>query len=176
MDNRNDWPFALGEAFSNVGHFQGAPDPEGKTTVENMAQRQAKGAASAQARDSLGICFLHGASNDNEMLVSALNAITGMKFDLQRYLDTGLRSITQMRLYAVKCGHKKENDSLSARYLSAPVRGMNKGKALAEYFPQIRQEYYKIMGWDEEGLPLTETLRSLGLSGRFTNRPDNINI
>lgn len=97
------------------------------------------------------------------MLINALNAVTGLNFDLQKYLNVGLRPLTQMRLYAVKCGHKKENDSLSARYLSAPVRGMNKGKALVDYFPQIRQEYYKIMGWDGEGVPLPETLKSLGL-------------
>ncbi len=163
MDNRNDWPFALGEAFSNVGHFQGAPDSSGKTTVDKLAQRQARGAATAQARDCLGICFLHGATNDNEMLIKALNAVTGMDFDLQKYLDVGLRSVTQMRLYAVKCGHKKENDSLSPRFLSAPYKGLNKGKSLGDHFPQIRQEYYKIMGWDEEGVPLPETVKKLGL-------------
>lgn len=163
MDNRNDWAFALGEAFSNVGHFQGAPDNTGKTPVEKMAERQAKGVASAQARDSLGLCFLHGATNNIELSVAALNAVTGMGFSIQEFLDVGLRSITQMRLYAIRCGHKKEDDCLSPRYLSAPGKGFFKGKALGDYFPQIREEYYRLMGWDEQGVPLPATLKKLGL-------------
>lgn len=163
MDNRNDWPFALGEAFSNVGHFQGAHDPEGKTPVEQLAQRQAEGGPNAQARNSLGTCYLHGGTNDNELLISALNAVTGLNYDLPRLMNMGLRSITEMRLYAIKCGHRKEHDSLSPRFMSAPMRGVHKGKGLGQYFPQIRQEYYRLMGWDEEGVPLPETLRNLGI-------------
>lgn len=163
MDNRNDWAFSIGEALSNVGHFQGVPDPEGQTPIEKLPQRQAKGAPSAQARDSLGLCFLHGATNDTDLVVAALNAATGLNFDRQKFLDSGLRSITQMRLYSIRCGHKKEDDSLSPRYLSAPKRGLNAGKALEDYFPQLRQEYYRLMGWDEEGFPLPETLKRLGI-------------
>lgn len=161
MDNRNDWPFALGEAFSNVGHFQGAHDPEGKVPVEQLAQRQAAGGPNAQARNSLGTCYLHGGTNDNELLIRALNAVTGLGYNMQQLMNMGLKSITEMRMYAIKCGHKKEHDSLSPRFLSAPMRGIRRGQALGDYFPGIRQEYYRLMGWDEEGVPLPDTLRKL---------------
>ncbi len=171
MDNRNDWGFTFGEAVNNVGHFQGTPDPEARASIEDLATAQALGSPAHHVRDSLGICFLHGAagagyvppSMDIDLSLAALNAVTGLNFDRQKFLDVGLRSITRMRLYAIQCGHTRDDDMVSPRFLSAPTRGKKTGQALAKDFARLRQEYYRVMGWDENGIPLSETLKKLGL-------------
>ncbi len=176
MDNRNDWGFAFGEAVNNVGHFQGTPDPEGLATVEELAERQARGAPAHHLRDSLGICFLHGAAGagyvapgrNTDLSLAALNAVTGLNFGPEQFLAAGLRSITEMRLYAIKCGHTREDDSVSPRFLSAPDRGTRTGQALARDFARLRREYYRIMGWDSRGVPLPETLKKLGLDSSLS--------
>ena len=177
MDNRNSWAFSFAEAVSNIGHYEaltgnanffsggereGVAVPPG-LTAEELAAHHARSAPRTQIIDSLGICFLHGASGDIRFQTEALKAATGLELDVKQLFQVGLRFINLMRRYAVRCGHRAEDDTLSPRYLSTPSRGENAGKALADYIPEVRQEYYRLMGWDDEGVPLPETLRQLGI-------------
>lgn len=182
MDNRNNWLHSASEALSSVGHVEArssmsssslfvggedegvvaVPAPRG-LAVEKIALYQTSSGPRSQLAELLGICFCHGASGDIRLLADALKAATGVELGAKQLFQAGLRFITLMRLYSVRCGHRSEDDALSPRYLSSPSRGPNAGKSLAEHLPQIRQEYYSLMGWDDGGVPLPQTLRQLGI-------------
>jgi aldehyde:ferredoxin oxidoreductase len=49
------------------------------------------------------------------------------------------------------------------RYGSTPLDGMAAGKAIMPVWGKMLQNYYKLMGWDENGKPLPLTLTSLDL-------------
>ena len=59
---------------------------------------------------------------------------------------------------------KTEDEKPSVRYGSTPTDGPTQGKSILEKWPWMLQNYYRLMGWDEQGKPLSETLEKLGLT------------
>ena len=57
------------------------------------------------------------------------------------------------------------------RYGSTPLDGVAAGRAIMPHWDKMLQNYYKLMGWDEKGKPLPETLRSLGLEDVIQDLP-----
>ena len=79
-------------------------------------------------------------------------------------LDVGLRTINLLRLFNFRHGLDVMLEAPSRRYSSTPVDGPVEGKSIAEHFDQMKQNYWRHMGWDEvSGRPLRETLEALGL-------------
>ncbi len=68
-----------------------------------------------------------------------------------------------MRAFNIRRGITGDLDRPSPRYGSTPVDGPAGGKAIRPHFEKMLHDYYDLMGWDEEGRPLPETLRKLGL-------------
>jgi aldehyde:ferredoxin oxidoreductase len=178
VDMRNNWPCSASEAISNLGHSEAFSLPgqfiggEGEGlivptflgslgTVEEIALNHTRAAPRTKLADILGICLCHGASGDIQLLADALKATTGIDFDAKQLFQVGLRFITLMRLYAVQSGCRAEDDTVSSRFMSSALRGPNKGKSFAKSLPKIRQEYYRLMGWDNSGVPLPQTLSEL---------------
>lgn len=178
-DSRNDWAFAFAEAMSSVGHYEAQPnvgdlfsggEEEGLAAPqapdinpEDLPLHQLRSGARTQILDILGVCIAHGASGDIRLLSEALKAATGRELSPKELFQVGVRFINLMRLYAVRCGLKPEDDTLSPRYLSSPSWGKNVGKALAGQIEKTRRDYYRLMGWDGNGVPLPETLKELGI-------------
>jgi len=56
------------------------------------------------------------------------------------------------------------DDQNPSRFYKPLPSGPYKGKAVdKKSFEESKQEYYKAVGWDKNGLPETETLKKLGL-------------
>jgi aldehyde:ferredoxin oxidoreductase len=87
---------------------------------------------------------------------------TGMKMDFGVYTRVGERGYTLERLFNLREGFKKDKDSLPKRFTDTPLfEGDEKSKVpLNKMLPT----YYKIRGWDENGIPTEKTLKKLGLS------------
>jgi len=178
VDTRNHWSASASEAISNLGHSEAFNIPgqflggeeEGlvvpaflgsQGTAEEIALSHTRAAPRTKLADIMGICLCHGASGDIRLMADALSAATGIDINVKQLFQASLRFITLMRLYAVRCGCRAEDDTLSPRFMSSAFRGPNAGKSLANHLPEIRQEYYRLMGWDDEGVPLPQTLRQL---------------
>jgi aldehyde:ferredoxin oxidoreductase len=74
----------------------------------------------------------------------------------------GERISTLARLFNVREGFAREADRLPMRNIAQPMAaGPAKGHVV-ELDPML-DEYYRIMGWDGNGIPTNETLRDLGL-------------
>jgi len=77
-------------------------------------------------------------------------------------LKTGERIWTIEKLFNLREGKSRADDTLPKRLLdNALQHGLSKGYKIE--FEPLLNEYYKIRGWNEEGVPGLEKLNELGL-------------
>lgn len=112
--------------------------------------------------DSSGIClfttFGIGLPEISEMLRNA----TGMSCSDEDILKAGERIWNLERLFNLKAGFTKADDTLPERLLNEPLpSGPAKGK-VAELDIMLK-EYYELRGWNTEGIPTEEKLRELSI-------------
>ncbi len=64
----------------------------------------------------------------------------------------------------VRDGMTTKDDILPKRYYEPVVEGPAQGEViLREAFDKMLDEYYRLHGWDGNGVPKKETIRRLGL-------------
>lgn len=114
--------------------------------------------------DALGICkfvVLFGKVSPIT-LTKLYAAVTGWEATLEDLMRAGERIWMLQRVFNVKMGVKREDDSLPERFLKEPmVDGAAKGQVV-ELEPMLR-EYYAERGLDENGKPTENKLRELNL-------------
>lgn len=91
-----------------------------------------------------------------------VNAVTGWNMDAEQFMTIGERLYNLKRLYNVKHGVSRKDDTLPSRILTH----YRKPGGAADNLPPLGKmlsEYYDFRGWDEMGIPTRETLSRLGL-------------
>lgn len=115
--------------------------------------------------DSSGLCWsiFGGLLMLKDELVTQLKLATGVDYTEKSMMLAGERIFNLERLFNLKAGIARRDDTLPSRMLEEP---MLKGQAerqvarLAEMLP----EYYRLRGWNENGVPTREKLVKLGLT------------
>jgi aldehyde:ferredoxin oxidoreductase len=173
-DNRARWGTLFTQVVSNMGSQEGI-DMTQKTdqelglkpilfAPELIPIAQAKTGHRRQFTDSLVVCsFPSGWEGGLKMSIDFLNAVTGFDLSKEEAMEIGERIVNLLRVFSIRNGLKAEDDSFSTRLGQAPKEGPGEGKTLLPYIENVRQEYYRLMGWDEAGRPLAQTLQRLGL-------------
>ncbi len=64
----------------------------------------------------------------------------------------------------MKAGFKGSDDALPARFTEEPISIGDKEGQLSR-ISEMLPEYYRLRGWNNQGEPLPETLKSLVLEG-----------
>jgi len=91
-----------------------------------------------------------------------LRAITGIPYSDDELMKAGERIHNLERLFNLKAGLTGKDDTLPPRFLKEPIpAGPSKGEVCD--LDRMLPEYYKLRGWDKEGVPTRETLKALGL-------------
>ena len=93
-------------------------------------------------------------------LIEALNAATGWNMDREEFFKTGERIFNIKRLYNAKLGISRKDDTLPIRMLRH-IRGGG-----TDRLPPLNimlNEYYRLRGWNEFGLPTKEKTADLEL-------------
>jgi aldehyde:ferredoxin oxidoreductase len=116
--------------------------------------------------DSLGICgmvrFSMGFTREPEGDVT--KAVTGHDFtpDL---MEIGSRIYTLERLIITREGISRKDDTIPRRISEDPLpSGPAEGRAVTkEMYNRMLDDYYDHRGWDRDGVPLGQTVRSLSL-------------
>ncbi|MFW6121661.1 MAG: aldehyde ferredoxin oxidoreductase family protein [Petrotogales bacterium] len=98
--------------------------------------------------------------------VKLLNAATGWDYTKEKLIQAGERIWNLIRMYNLREGTTKNEDKLPERFYKDPLPDGNaKGKKLSrEDFAEMLNNYYKIRGWDKNGIPKEETLNELELT------------
>ena len=116
----------------------------------------------ASVVDSLVICKFTNMAATEEHFARLLTALSGRPFTAQDLSQTGERIWNLERLYNLREGFTAADDTLPDRLLNEPVTEGPSAGFTVKLAPML-QEYYEFRGWDEQGVPLPETLKELEL-------------
>ncbi len=117
---------------------------------------------SSAAIDSLVICKFTNMGVGEEYFARVLSAVTGIQYSTGELIQCGERVWNLERLYNLREGFSRKDDTLPQRLLNEPSNdGPTKGW-VAHLEPMLK-EYYRARGWDENGIPKEKKLAELGL-------------
>ena len=113
--------------------------------------------------DSIGMCIFSTFGLGAQDFVDLINATLGQEaYTADTLMEAGDRIWTLEKLFNLKAGFSKKDDTLPARLLEDPMpAGPTEGHV--HRLDVLLPEYYDVRGWDEEGVPTGETLKKLGL-------------
>jgi len=113
--------------------------------------------------DSLKVCkFILFGGVKPSILVEWLNLVTGWSMDLKEFMQIGERIFNLKRLFNVREGISRKDDSLPPRIL---IHKRGEGGSADNLPPlgEMLSRYYHYRGWDELGIPSEEKIKELGL-------------
>jgi aldehyde:ferredoxin oxidoreductase len=116
----------------------------------------------ASVVDSLVVCNFTNMAATEEHFARLLTAITGRSYTTQDLSQTGRRIWNLERLYNLREGITADDDTLPDRLLNDPVDEGPSAGFTVKSAPML-QDYDKFHGWDEQVMPLPETLEELQL-------------
>ena len=129
---------------------------QGKSSFVSLHQN------SSAAIDSLVICKFTNMGVAEEYFARALTAVTGIHYATGDLIKVGERVWNLERLYNLREGFTRQDDTLPPRLLDEPIaEGPSKG--WVNKLEPMLAEYYRGRGWDENGVPKTEKLKDLSL-------------
>jgi len=191
-DERLPKSFALGMATSTRGacHMRSRPSIDAVGLPEAVLEKMYGGPVSerlssyvGKARmvwwhelmnavsDSLGICRFQSVFSSPHGLgyphfSRLIDLATGLHLPPAEIKRAGERIYTLERQMLTGEGLTRSEDTLPERYFEEPIpEGPSKGEVVSrEEFSRMLDEYYRLHGWDEEGIPSRRTLKKLGLS------------
>jgi aldehyde:ferredoxin oxidoreductase len=118
--------------------------------------------------DALGVCrFLTVFSSPHALQYSHFSRLiflsTGLTLEVKDLKTIGERIYTLERMMLIKDGISRRDDTLPKRYFSESVpEGPARGEVISpEAFDKMLNEYYRLHGWDQNGIPKRTTLEKL---------------
>lgn len=113
--------------------------------------------------DSFVFCPYSGFALDEELGSALLLSAAGMEISPAELLRIGERTYNLERMYNLKAGFTRKEDTLPERLFEN--NGGNEGYGIPrQEFEAALQEYYHYRGWNEEGVPRPEKLKELGIN------------
>ena len=179
-DPRAKMTVALGYATSNRGacHLQafthdfekgvviddlGSPALTNRFTSEGKAENVFRMQNLMSMFDSLTACkFSLFGGMTVKPLAEFVSHVTGWDFDEGEFMKTGDRLYCLKRMYNVRLGISRKDDTLPSRML---VHKRGGGTNELPPLNIMLNEYYAYRGWDEFGIPTRERLSELELEG-----------
>ena len=161
-DGRGMWSILFSMAISDMGSIPAgdmgdvgdlldtsdadALDPEQSFSAELVPEGQAITGRRGHFVDCLGMCmFVAGVQFTT--IAKMLSTITGWDYSWKDCALTGERVMNMMRAFNIKCGHTRDQNTVSPRMLEAPNSGKAKGISVAPVFDKMIDIYYEKMGY-----------------------------
>ncbi|MDI6851095.1 MAG: aldehyde ferredoxin oxidoreductase family protein [bacterium] len=171
VEPRGSWGMALAFATADRGgcHQRAwTPTAELKGVLPRFST---EGVAKfvKETQDERAVCFslvlCDFAPFAVEDFAELLYNATGISLNTDEYMLTGERIWNLTRLFNVREGISRKDDTLPPRIMEEPSPvGPAEGKVItASILNEMLDEYYALRGWDQNGIPTDDTLRRLGL-------------
>ncbi len=117
-------------------------------------------------QNCLQVCLFAFDSKDvawNKILAEMYSGVTGIRLTAEEVMGIGQRVVNLERIYNIREGLTRKDDSLPDRFLREPMpMGPTEGQIVN--LDLMLDEYYERRGWDKEsGIPTREKLEELGL-------------
>jgi aldehyde:ferredoxin oxidoreductase len=120
--------------------------------------------------DSAELCqFVYGpvwTLYDAKQTAEMMNAVTGWDLTVDELLEVGARRLNLFRIFNAREGLGRKDDKLPKKFLKQLAgTGPTAGMALTQSeFDHALDEYYRIAGWNADGVPMRETMEKLDLA------------
>lgn len=172
-DPRGAMGHALGYATSNRGgcHLTGymaamevfnTPKRIPRFTLGGKADLLVLKQHQSAIEDSLVICKFSGYALGFDFHSRFVSAITGLDFNVTRLLEIGERIYNLERVFNIGAGFSNADDKLPERFETTPFKeGLSKDRVVP--VNDMLTGYYRVRGWDENGVPTKKKLEELGL-------------
>ncbi|NOZ61130.1 MAG: aldehyde ferredoxin oxidoreductase family protein [Calditrichaeota bacterium] len=165
---------ALSYAISERGacHLRGSPLTEilggaDPLQVEGKAALFRSNQLDSTVVNTMILCYFVKFGMTLKEIYQMINPCTGFEYSHPRDLEEiAERIINITRLFNLRDGFTSKDDVLPKRSLQEPLpSGPGKGEVVD--LDTLKSEYYRLMGWDENGVPKEETLKKLGITEMF---------
>jgi len=105
--------------------------------------------------------------------VAFVRAVTGWDVTLDELMAVGARRLNLLRAFNAREGFDRQADKLPKKFFKAlQGAGPTAGVALTqEEIEAAKDAYYRLAGWNEMGIPTSETLRKLDLEWAIDHLP-----
>lgn len=114
--------------------------------------------------DSTVLCFFTLFGLRLKEIYQMITTCTGFNYENEMELKmVGERIITLARLFNVREGFGRKDDTLPERSLKIPL-SEGPAKGMVVHLEPMLEEYYRIRGWNENGVPTTEKIKDLKLT------------
>ncbi|MGC8727158.1 MAG: aldehyde ferredoxin oxidoreductase family protein [Thermoplasmata archaeon] len=172
-DPRGVWGMALEYATSNIGgsHMRAYTISNEILNVEPVSNpTELKGKAElvkyvqdfTEVMDCSGLCQFPSFALNLDDYLELINAVTGFNYSRDEILEAAERNWNLERMFNLKAGISPDEDRLPERFLKEPMpKGPNKGKVVP--LKELLEDYYKVRGWDERGIPTASLIEKLKL-------------
>jgi aldehyde:ferredoxin oxidoreductase len=118
-------------------------------------------------QDSLGVCRFTGFAFSYDPWARMLSGVTGINFSTSRLEEVANRIAAVERLFNLDAGLTREDDTLPERFSREPIRVAGEERVVSrEAVDRMRHDYYQARGWDAEGRPTENLIRSLRIERR----------
>ena len=171
-DPRNAKGMALGYATSPRGGCHergylttetvGFPPGVDRLAYEGKGELVKEAQDTVAVKDSLSFCVLSSAGTSLDDMAELFSAAVGIEISARELLEAGERINNLERLFNIREGFTRSDDTLPRRFLQEPILD-NTGNPQTVDIERLLDMYYLARGWDPEGHPLAETLDKLGL-------------
>jgi aldehyde:ferredoxin oxidoreductase len=112
--------------------------------------------------DAIGGCKFMGIVLSADDWASLISKLFGYEYTANDFRKTGERIFNLARVYNVREGMTRADDTLPARLLEEPMpEGPAEGQIVN--LDVLLDAYYEFRGWDKNGIPTKEKLKELGL-------------
>jgi aldehyde:ferredoxin oxidoreductase len=115
---------------------------------------------SAQLTNTLGLCKFVPWSD--AQVLEAFTHVTGWPATARDLMQAVDRGVALARIFNLREGFSAKDDVLPKRFYTPPADGQTGGLD-SERFVEAQKGYYRMMGWDEDGVPTRARLTELGI-------------
>ncbi|MFC1917344.1 aldehyde ferredoxin oxidoreductase family protein [Chloroflexota bacterium] len=131
--------------------------------VKGKGEYVKKHAIARIVRDSIPICSFSAKVVNDALLADMISALLGETWTIEDFREVGTRIMCQERLFNMREGITRKDDTLPARLREEPKPdGPTKGTVVP--LEELKDEYYQAMGWDmATGNPSDAVLAELGI-------------
>jgi len=112
--------------------------------------------------DSMVACLFTSFALNPDLYAKLVGSVMGVEMTGNDLLKTGERIWTIEKLFNLREGKSKNDDTLPDRVLNSPFSsGLSKGYKIE--FEELLTEYYDLRGWNNDGIPKKDKLTELDL-------------
>ncbi len=149
----------------------GVPEKLDPLTIENKPQLVKRYEDAFTLIDATGMCVFLSVRYlfDPDMnlfpsrLSEMMNLTTGEEYTNTSIMLTAERIFNLERLFLIKAGFTRADDTLPTRMLTEPLtEGPAKGQVVE--LDEMLPEFYRLRGWDEQGVPTQAKLAELSIA------------